>query len=453
MSSDPSGGIVSRVLRLALPVVALNVLGMLTLFVDTLFVSRLEESEPALIALSLAAQVVFLAQVPMLGLGMGSAVLVSRAFGAGELDRVAQLTRQSLQTTFAAGGAMAIFAPPLLPPLLRTLGAEGEALELALGYLTPLIFGVVLYFTQLLSFALFRSTGNTLVPFYVGLVVNALNVFLNAVLIFGLFGAPRLGVIGAAYGTLTSQAVGVSLTLALFARGALGGAKVPLRPAPVDREFAGDLVRLGAPAALDLLLVNLSFLSMLFFLGTLDARAVAAHGIGQRVQSLAFVPGLGIAQAVGALVGNALGAHDVKEARAVTRAGVALASGTMAVIGLSIAFARGIVAQAFELEPGSALYEYTTLWMLILGISLPLVGANVGLVGALRGAGATTSSFAINVVGTLAFQIPLQALFAFTLGWGVPGVWLAFPAAYALRVCLAIFVYRRGRWERVGLAA
>src|SRR5690606_11424149 len=112
----------------------------------------------------------------------------------------------------------------------------------------------------------------------------------------------------------------------------------------------------------------------------------------------AFVPGLGIAQAVGAIVGNALGAHDVDEARAATRAGVGLASGTMGAIGLALTLARELVAEAFELPPGSALRDYTLLWMLILGSSLPLVGVNVGLVGALRGAGATIASFAINVV-------------------------------------------------------
>jgi putative MATE family efflux protein len=453
MRPEPSDGTYRRVLHLALPVVALNVLGVFTLFVDTLFVSRLPESEPALIALSFAGQIVFLAQVPMLGLGVGSAVLVSRAFGGSDLPRVAELARQSLQLTLLLGALMAAFGPALLPPLLRSLGAEGPAYELALGYLTPLVLGIALYFTQLLSFALFRSTGNTTIPLYVGLLVNALNVVLDGVLIFGLVGAPRLGVVGAAYGTLISQGFGVALTLWLFARGALGDAKVPLEPAPIDGAFARDMGRLGAPAALDLLLVNVSFLSMVYFLGRIDALAVAAHGIGQRVQSLAFVPGLGIAQAVGALVGNALGARDVREARAVTRAGIALATGMMGTVGLVLTLARALIASAFNLEPGTALYEYTLTWIMILGCALPLLGVNIGLIGALRGSGATVASFLINVVATLFFQIPLQAIFAFALGWGAVGVWLAFPVTYILRISLAVSVYRRGAWARVGLAA
>jgi putative MATE family efflux protein len=453
MRPEPSDGTYRRVLRLALPVVALNVLGVFTLFVDTLFVSRLPESEPALIALSFAGQIVFLAQVPMLGLGVGSAVLVSRAFGAGDLARVAELARQSLQLTLLLGALMAALGPAFLPPLLRALGAEETAYDLALAYLVPLVLGVALYFTQLLSFALFRSTGNTAIPLYVGLLVNALNVVLDAVLIFGLLGAPRLGVVGAAYGTLVSQGVGVLLTLWLFSRGALGGAKVPLAPSRIEGAFARDMGRLGAPAALDLFLVNVSFLSMVYFLGRIDALAVAAHGIGQRVQSIAFVPGLGIAQAVGALVGNALGAHDVDEARAVTRAGIVLATGMMGTLGLVLTLARALVASAFNLEPSTPLYEYTLTWITILGASLPLLGVNIGLIGALRGSGATVASFFINVVATLIFQIPLQATFAFALGWGAVGVWLAFPLTYILRIALAVSVYRRGTWARVGLAA
>lgn len=452
MSLEAPGGILRRVIRLSLPVVALNILGVLTLFVDTLFVSRLEESESALIALSFAGQIVFLAQVPMLGLSIGSAVMVSRAFGGGERRRVAELSRQSLQATVLVGLAMAALGPPLLPPILRAIGAEGEVFDLALAYLTPLVLGIALYFVQLLSFALFRSTGNTRIPFYVGLLVNALNVFLDWVLIFGELGAPKLGVAGAAYGTLLSQAVGVTLTLLLFSRGALGGVPMDLRPTAMDREVTRDLFRFGAPASLDLFLVNFSFLLMMFFLAEVDPRAVAAHGIGQRVQGLAFVPGLGISQAVGALVGNALGANDASEARAVTRAGVMLSSATMGVIGLALTLSRGFLCDAFELAPGSVLRDYALTWIVILGSSLPIVGLNLGLVGALRGAGATIASFTINVVSTFAIQVPLQWLLAFPLGFGAFGVWIAFPIAYVFRVAFAAFVYKRGRWARVGLA-
>lgn len=444
-------GNLREVARLALPVALLNLLGVLTLFIDILFCSRLEEGEAALTALGFSAQIIFLIQVPMLGFSVGSAALISRAYGARAKERVASLTRQSLQGAVVLAALTAVSSPITLPLIVGTLGAEGLAYELALDYLFPLFVGIVFYFLQTLSFSLFRSTGDTRLPLVLGLVVNGLNVPLNWVLIFGQFGLPGLGVEGAAYGTIISQAFGVLITLGLIRRGALGGIPVSLRPSLFESEFVRDIFRLGAPAALDLLLVNLSFLTMIFFLARISPEAVAAHGVGHRVQSLAFVPGLGIAQAVGALVGNFLGADNKKGALKVTRSGIVLAALLMGTIGAGLTFGRGELAALFSIEPGTELFALTTLWIMILGGTLPIIGANVALIGALRGAGATFSSLLINMVGTLIFQIPLLYIGAELDG--ARGIWLSFPIAYFCRTMVTIWIFRRGNWAKTGLRA
>lgn len=451
MHESASKGTLREVARLALPVALLNLLGVVTLFVDILFCSRLDESEAALTALGFSAQIIFLIQVPMLGFSVGSAALISRAYGARARGRVASLVRQSLQGAVVLAALTALSSPITLPSIVGTLGAEGHVYELALDYLFPLFLGIVFFFLQTLSFSLFRSTGDTRLPLLLGLVVNGLNIPLNWILIFGHLGLPSYGVKGAAIGTVLSQAIGVFITLILIRRGALGGVRVSLLPARFEPQFLRDIFRLGGPAALDMLVVNLSFLTMIFFLGRLGPDAVAAHGIGHRVQSLAFVPGLGIGQAIGALVGNFLGADNREGALRVTRSGIILSVLLMGTIGAFLTLGREEIALLFSIDPGSELFSLTTLWIMILGGTLPIIGANVALIGALRGAGATFSTLLINMIGTLIFQIPL--LYIGSHLDGARGIWLSFPIAYFGRTMVTIWIFRRGNWAKTGIRA
>jgi putative MATE family efflux protein len=259
-----------------------------------------------------------------------------------------------------------------------------------------------------------------------------------------------MGVRGAAWGTVIAQAVAVILMVFLLRQDVVYGMRAYLRLAPIDRPLANDLFRVGAPAALDMLVLNIAFLSVVGMLGRVAQVAVAAHGIGLRIQSLAFVPGLGVAQAIGAMVGNALGGGDVREARVVVRGGVMLSTGIATVIGLSIVFGAVPILAIFDVDPSTELGRYSLLWMQILGWGMPIVGVHIALIGMLRGAGATNTSLMINIVGTVVIQVPLSWFLGFVLGWGAFGIWVAVPVSFLVRMWLGIFAYRRGTWAQAG---
>jgi putative MATE family efflux protein len=306
-----------------------------------------------------------------------------------------------------------------------------------------------LYLNILFAAAL-RAVGNTKLPFMVALLSNLLNVILNYGLILGKLGLPALGVPGAAWGTVISQAVAVLLMVIALGRDVVPGVRAHFAFAPIDRPLARDLFRVGAPAALDMVILNVAFLSIVGMLARVAQVAVAAHGIGLRIQSLAFVPGLGVSQATGAMVGNALGAGDVSEAREVVRGGVILSTVIMSVIGLAIIVGAEPIIAIFDVDAGTELERYSLLWMRVLGWGMPAVGVHIALVGMLRGAGATNTSLLINVVGTLVVQVPLSWLLGFVVGWGAFGIWVALPISFVARMGLGIFAYRQGRWARTG---
>jgi Na+-driven multidrug efflux pump len=199
-----------------------------------------------------------------------------------------------------------------------------------------------------------------------------------------------------------------------------------------------------------MILLNLGFLALIGMLGRIDATAVAAHGIGLRIQALAFVPGLGVSQASGALIGQALGARNALRARAVVRSAILMCTTLMASFGLAIVASSGFIVSAFEITAGTELHTLTVLWLKVLGYSMPIFGLHIALVGLLQGSGATWTSLGINFTTTIGIQIPLALFLGFSMGLGPLGIWMSFPLSFLAKAALELVAYRRGGWAKLG---
>ena len=453
-ASGPFHGIDRAIFRrlfdLAMPIVGLNVLSVVTLAVDTAMCGRLVDAEEALTALGFAGQLIFLLMVAMLGLTVGTVAFIARAHGAGGTERINHVLHQSILLTYVVSLAVAIVGNLGASVAMGWLGADATVTELGVGYLRPLLTFTVFFYLNMLFAAALRAVGNTMLPFTIALFSNLLNVILNYGLILGRLGLPAMGVRGAAWGTVISQAVAVILMVIILRRDAVYGVRARLHLARIDRPLANDLFRVGGPAALDMLILNVAFLSVVGMLARVAQVAVAAHGIGLRIQSLAFVPGFGVSQAIGAMVGNALGAGDAREARQVVRGGMILSTFIMTVTGLGILLGAEPIVAIFDVDPATELGRYSMTWMRVLGIGMPIVGVHIALIGMLRGAGATRTSLRINIVGTVLIQVPLSWVLGFVVGWGAFGIWIAVPISFLVRMCLGILAYRKGAWARAG---
>jgi putative MATE family efflux protein len=440
----------TRLFRLAAPIIGINVLQVLVLAVDAALCGRLPDSQTTLAGLGFAVQIIFLLLVAMLGLTVGTVALVARAYGAGDHQRVNHVLKQSTQLTVLVGIAVAAVGNLIAPLVLRALGASDAAVDVGLDYLRPLLCATPLYYLAVLYGGVLRGVGNTRVPFLVALLANGVNGVLAWALILGHLGFPQMGARGAGIATTIAYFFNAGTLVLLLRREAVPGLRLQLKPEPIDRPLARTLARIGAPAALDLIILNAAFLSILGMLGRIAETAVAAHGVGLRVQGLAFVPGLAISQATGALVGNSLGARDPAEARRIARASVLLCTAIMTLLALPLVIAAHPVVGIFDVPPGSDLEIYAVEWMRLLGYCMPIAGVHIALVGVLQGAGATGVSLRINAWTSLLFQIPCSWLLGFPLGLGAFGIWLAFPLSFVLRAALAALAYRRGSWARVG---
>ena len=263
--------------------------------IDTLFVSRLGTSPLA--AVGLAAIVVFFTQSFGAGLMGGVRVLVSQSTGAKDPDTAARLGWQVLWLTLPLGVLMSLMS--LAPPdLFFLLGADVQVAEYADQFFSIRILGAPFVLMNIGVSAYFQGRGDTVTPMKATLVGNGINVALDPLLIFGLWGFPALGVAGAASATV----IAMSVQLVYLAHCAWPY----LRTAPksADRTLISAILKMGVPIGVRYTLDMGSFVVFSSMITHVGAIQLAAHVIVVRICSLSFLPGHAVGEAAGVLVGR-----------------------------------------------------------------------------------------------------------------------------------------------------
>jgi len=299
--------------RLASPVI----LGMLghtfVAFADNVMVGQLGTAELA--AVSLGNSFVFVAM--SLGIGFSTAIppLVAEADGAGDASQVRRVLRHGLVLCTLMG--LALFGVVMLArPLLHHMEQTPEVVTLALPYLDLVALSLVplVVFQALKQFS--EGLSQTRYPMYATIVANVINITLNYLLIFGHFGFPRMGVVGAAVGTLVAR-VGMCLFLwFLFRRRAAFAAYVSrFSFRPVRKAMFRKIMGLGFPSALQFFFEVAIFTAAIWMSGVLGKNPQAANQIALNLSSMTFMFATGLGVAAMIRVGNQLGQQNFLELR------------------------------------------------------------------------------------------------------------------------------------------
>lgn len=417
-----------RTLVLAVPIIAGQVSQMLMGVVDSVMVGRV-----GVVPLAASAFANSLLSVPMLfGIGLIQAVSVrvSEAHGAGERKETGEVLRHGMAITAGAGLLLAALMVLLLP-WLGHFGQSAEVAAEARGFL--LLVGLSLL-PMLLAMSLKQfseSLNHPWPPMFILLGSVALNALLNWILIYGHLGAPALGLTGAGWATLLSRiaALGAVLIYVLRATRFAGSLPMgwlrPLRWAPCV-----SLLRIGLPAATQLLLEVSAFSLAAIMMGWLGANALAAHQIALSCASTTFMFPLGISMATTIRIGQALGANEVRRVRAIGMSSFALGFLIMGCASIVLVFGRHAIARAFVEDPAVAAIAARLL--LIASIFQIFDGLQVVGAGALRGLSDATFPMATCLVAYWIVFLPLAYFGAFPLGFAASGIWSALAVALGI---------------------
>jgi MATE family multidrug resistance protein len=383
-----------------------------------------------------------------MGLMLGLDTLVSQSAGAGRLDECLRWLHHGI--------VLALLVAPLVMILtwvafltIDAWGLNPEIGALAGPYLEVIAFSAA----PLLLYAGLRRylQGIHVVrPVMYALVsANLVNAGANAILIYGRFGAPALGVTGSAWSTCIARVyMAVFLYVAVRREHRRRGTAHPHVPFAVDVRRLRELLKLGAPAASQITLEVGVFALATGLAARLDAVSSASHQIALNIVSLVFMVPLGLASAGAVRVGHAIGGRDARRARH--------AGWTVLGVGAGIMIALGVILFVF---PRPLLSVFTT-DARVLGIGARLLaiaaafqlfdGTQAVTTGILRGIGDTRTPMVMNVIGHWVLGLPVGYALCFRFMWGVEGLWigLSIGLIFCAVALTATWIVRTRRLDR-----
>jgi MATE family multidrug resistance protein len=428
------------------PLIASNLAQMLLHVSDTVMLGWY--GVPQLAAVVLGSSGFFI--VFILGSGFGIAVMgmVASAMGAGDTTQVRRDTRMGLWLS-ALYGACVMPVMWWSGPILLAAGQQPEVAAMAQAYLRIAGFGMVPALLIMVLKSYLAALERTQVVFWVTLISVGVNVVLNWMLIFGNWGAPELGVRGAAIATLTVQSSGAAL-LAVYAgwQPALRQYHLFQRFWRPDWQAMRKVFRLGLPVGLTGLAEGGLFQASALMMGWLGAGALAAHGIALEITALTFMVHLGLSNAATVRVGRADGARDLRGLRdgAVTGVVMSLVFGVAMVV-LFLAMPEALVALFLdEAKPDSAAIITFGAQLLAVAALFQMFDAmQVMALGLLRGVQDTRVPMWLALVSYWLVGIPASYVLAFPLGFGGVGLWLGLVVGLACASVLLMARFWRGR--------
>jgi putative MATE family efflux protein len=417
--------------------------------IDVVLVGRLGRETVA--AWGYAAQCVHLVETLVQSVGIGCVALVARAIGAKDRARGRQVLAASVFVAMAVSALGFLIAMAMPRFVFGLLDAEPAVIEVAVPYFRLFAFSMVLYAAAFMFESGLRAHRNTRGPLFVAIVVMTTKTVLSAVLVFGLFGFPRLELVGAGVATLVAHGAGLGLYYWLSTKFAAEELAETFTWRDVRDMWAvvREVLYVSLPSMGERLIMSIALLTYFKILSSYGTAAIAAYAIGVRLLSFSWVPGLGFSTAASTFVGQALGAGDSTGARKAGAHTVAQAVLVMCVCGILCLFARGPLVSAFtsDSQVAAALLPF----MLMLAIAQPFMGAHFTLGGVLRGAGDTLTPLAGAAIGNWGFRVPLAWGFSRFLGHDIFWVWAALIADHFARMLVNGWVFLRGRWaERTG---
>jgi MATE family multidrug resistance protein len=415
----PRRGELRAMLRLAVPVVVVQVGMMLMGVVDTVMVGHLQGSSSSLAAVALGHLYFFGIGVFGMGTLMVLDPVVAQAVGARDEDAVARgIQRGVLLAVILALPSIGVLL--VAEPALELARQPAAVVPLAAAYILRLAPGVLPFFL----FIVFRQSLQSLrrtAPIVISIVVaNLVNGGLNWLLIFGHGPLQPMGVLGSAWATTVSRWVLAGLLVALAWRDLRP--RLRRRLAEVwDMEPLGRMLRLGLPIGFQYVLEFGAFALVALMMGWLGTRQMAGHQVAINLASLTFMVPLGVGDAASVLVGHAVGRADPIGARSSARAALICGAGFMSCTALVFLSLPHALARLYTLDPG--VVAVAAALIPLAGVFQVFDGLQVVAGGILRGLGETRVAMMVNVLGYWLLGLPVSYLLGFRAGWGPVGLW------------------------------
>lgn len=433
--------------RLIVPMIIEQFLAILVGMSDSIMVATV--GEHAVSGVSLVDNIFILLIYLFAALATGGAVVMGQYLGQNKHEKANRAVNQLI--LFTALFAICIMIGLYLARNLilhRVFGAiEANVMEASKTYL--LIVSASIPFIALYNAgaAVFRTMGNSKVPMYLSMMMNAINVGGNAILIFG-FG---MGVAGAATSTLVSRVISaVAIILLLCSPEHLLHLERPFS-FKLDFGMLKKIAYIGIPNGLENGMFQLGKIMVLSMITGFGTAAIAANAVSNIIATFQVLPGMSVGMAVITVCSRCVGAGDYEAARYYTRKILKLVHILIIVFSVTTLVALPDIMHLYNLSDDAMTFTKQIIWYH--GICCMLIWPEAfTLPNTLRAASDVKFCMILSIISMWVFRIAFSYIIAVRMGMGVLGVWIAMTIDWAVRAVLFIIRYRGKRWQHKSIA-
>ena len=409
-------------LKLAFPIMIQNLISTLVNSADTIMLGYV--SQTAMAASSLANQYTFVLFCFYYGLGIGTSVLCAQYFGKGDKQTVERIIGLAARVAILISLLFFVFSFFAPEAIMKIFTDSPQTIKEGAAYLKVLSFSFVFMgFSQVFVSAL-RSVGKIVFPSALYVVSLLVNVMMNAAFIFGLFGLPRLGVVGVALGTVSARAVEVILCFVYSA----AGKDIKFRLKNLFRRSGvlfKDFLKISAPSVVNDLMWGMAATTCTAILGHIGDDMVAANAVAVMVVNMGAIVCRGFSNATTIIVSQTLGENRMEDTKVYAKR-ILWLTVIVSLLGCCVILAiRPFMVQFYRDKLTETAIYYLGIIMIMTTWRLVGEGINTCLIcGCFRGGGDAKFGMVVDTVFMWGVSVPLMAIAAYVLK--LPPIWVYF---------------------------
>lgn len=436
-----TGSISKKLIIFTFPLLLANLLQSFYSIVDMLVVGRIV-GETGLAAISNASMISFIINSVCIGVTMGGTVVIAQFKGANDEQGQSETVGTLFSIAFIASVIVTAFSLLIYKPLFVLLNVPYGAMQDACEYMKIICCGTVFVFGYNAVCSIMKGFGDSKSPLYFVGIATIANIILDLLLV-GSFG---MGTKGAAYATIFSQ--GISLVISIIhlkRKSFVFDFKIKHFAIKTDKLIV--ILKVGLPTAIQMVVVNISYLLVTGMLNNFGVSVAAASGIGLKVSTFAGMPCWAIGQAVTAMVGQNMGAKNIERVKRTTTIGLSL--------NIFITFITILLVQIFA-EPIIMLFDSASTEVIEDGILY--LRMCCGLNSLIYATMYTFDSFAIGIgsanvamvnalLDAVIVRLPVSWVLAFAFGYGFAGIYIGQALSPVVPAIVGFLYYKSRIWE------
>lgn len=436
------GGEAKLIVLFALPMLIGNVFQQFYNMVDSWVVGRYVGTD-ALAAVGASFPIIFLTVALVMGLSMGSNVLIAQYYGAKDLRRVRAAIDTTYIVIFASSAILSIVAIFSAVPILHLLRVPDSVLPQAAEYLRIIFAGMILSFGYNGVSAILRGLGDSMTPLYMLIVATVLNVFLDLLFVRS-FG---WGVAGVAWATVISQGTSF-IGSVLYLNRTHELLKTNFLKLRFDKEIFNLSLKIGLPSGAQQTLVSLGMMFMSAVVNGFGSTVMAGFAAGSRIDSFVGMPAMNVGMALSTFTGQNLGAGRSDRARRGYRAAMLIGLGITAFLSVILLLFGTYLVGIFTTD--AEVIRHGARYLTVIApfyFTFTVMFVTNGLI---RGAGEALVPMFSTLLAMWFIRVPSAVLLSHL--WGVEGIWWSMPTGWIVGMMVVLVYYRTGRWTKKAVA-